>query len=227
MNAQHKINNLFLIYFLLLAGCNDTYSISTTLKKIEICESKGEYKEGLYNVDKLLKIDSSNSCLHDLRGRFLSYLLKDSEALEEFRISIKLNSRNTSAYYNLGFTYMLLEKYDSAILYFNLALDSKLYSGFKMEVYKKDDLNNISHKSVSDDAIRFQRGIAYYETDTINLAISDFEFCVLHNFQKAKSQMYLGVLYIISGDARGCKLLQEAVINNEDQAKLYLEKYCK
>jgi pentatricopeptide repeat protein len=90
----------------------------------------GEYEEAVKSFTEALKLETSNSKIHNNLALALCKLGRYQEALEVFQKS----GDEASAYNNLGYIYMTEGKYEEAIEAFEKALELK--PGFYVKAYE-------------------------------------------------------------------------------------------
>jgi Flp pilus assembly protein TadD len=91
---------------------------------------KGDYGEAVKSFTEALKLETSNSKIHNNLALALCRLGRYPEALEVF----KKGGDEASAYNNLGYLYMTEGKYKEAIEAFENALEIK--PGFYLKAYE-------------------------------------------------------------------------------------------
>ncbi|MEO0687734.1 MAG: hypothetical protein AAFY76_22450, partial [Cyanobacteria bacterium J06649_11] len=81
---------------------------------------------------------------------------------------------------------------------------------------------------VSMEEIRFERGIARYDNDSLKLALDDFNFCIDKNFEMPSSLYWRGTIYVTYGmNQEGCSDFKEAHKLGDSDAQKMIDKYCK
>lgn len=76
--------------------------------------------------------------------------------------------------------------------------------------------------------IRFERGIAWYNIDSLKPAFDDFNFCIAKNFEKPASFYWRGIIYLSNGiKQEGCADLKNAQKSGDPDAQEMIDKYCK
>lgn len=231
MNKFRLICNITLIVgiSILYKSCSQIdskVSFKTSIAKAIKLEEEGRFLEALNEIDKAIKLDSTQSTPFVIRGRIKSTLKKDSFAILDFSKAILLNSKNTSAFFNKGVSYYILKNPDSALKYFNSAIATKQSGDFNIEI-NNTNLPVEDQIDIPLEIIRFYRGVSYYNKKTDSLALEDFYYSSSHGYKKAESQLYIGVLLIDNGKIKeGCFYLKQAQINGEIKANKYLKEYC-
>lgn len=98
-----------------------------------INHSKEEYDLALTNYTKAIAIDS-NTIYFSNRGNVFNKLIQPENAIKDYKIAIKLDPNNSSAYNGLALQYGKLENYETALDYFNNAIE-------------KDSSNMLAHRN--------------------------------------------------------------------------------
>ncbi len=78
--------------------------------------SQADFISALRNVDKLLYNFPSDSCGYYYKGVCHFAQEKYEESIEDYITALKLNSNFAKAYFNLGVSYYILNKYDDALI---------------------------------------------------------------------------------------------------------------
>ena len=190
-------------------------------------EKKGNYKEALDKINSAIEIDSSKSFAFVVRGKIRANLDDDLLAIEDFSHAIILNPKNTSAYFQKGISFSLLNKEDSAIAYFNYAIDTKKSGDFTFDIKNQEFLDLDEQTDVDMAILLFYRGLSFYESKKDSLALNDFNYSLNHGYSIGESQFYIGVILISQKKSEGCIYLKKAIENGNKDAGNYFNNYCK
>jgi prolyl 4-hydroxylase len=87
---------------------NNTYKVSLSHDKIEKLIKDKNYQDAEKELRNLISNKKQNYHTHFLLGNIYSILKKNEKALEQFKLSINLNSTNKIAHYHLGLIFDLL-----------------------------------------------------------------------------------------------------------------------
>lgn len=149
-----KITNEIIFIFtiiVLLFSCNDTSTNDSERRNSEIYFAEkanisyrlDKFKEAKLYYDSLLILNPFNSEYYYRRGYSKFMLLYDNKgATEDFFSAIKYDYINKkSAYLNIGTLYRIGEKYDSAIFFYNKALE--IDSNYKKAKKEKNEVIQI------------------------------------------------------------------------------------
>ncbi len=226
---SNKITYCIVLAIFYLISCENDNSLQSFLKKAKRSEEVGNYQGAMVQLNKALALDSSKSLIYVARGIINRYLNNDSLSLIDFSKAISLDETNTSAYYQKGISLSLLGKDDSAIHYYNYALRTKEVGDFYFEKNSelKSEVNQHFDKNIPIEAIRYQRGISFYEIKKDSSALSDFYFVLKYKYNIAICNFYIGAILITQGDSDGCKYLTEAVNQGESKAQKFLSEFCR
>jgi len=110
------------------------------------------YKVSIDVYDKIIKVQP-NSKNYRNRGAFKCDIKNYQDAIIDFKYATKLNSTACIAYYNLGLTYRRINQLDSALIYYDKAIECRPYY-------------NAAHNN---------KGFIYIRLDSFNMAINEFQ----------------------------------------------------
>lgn len=186
-----KNNKVVALLFssILFVGCIEHYT-----KRAERLEGKGLYTEAIELWDKIIMTDANNVTAYINRGVDKS-LLKDYDgAIEDYSKVIDIDSTNVLAWVNRGKNKERIEDYSGAIYDFNKAISIKTIGNIGVAD------NSLNINDVEYIHILFERGVTYYQTDSLRLAIHDLTKCVNSNNYLIRSLYYRGFCYLNLGD---------------------------
>jgi len=183
----------------------------------------------IHTLDKIVLEDPR--CIDALLTRGDLLFTKDSlvRAMSDFKRVLFIDTGNIYATYQLGMIYELKEEYDSAISFFQKAINKKSIDNGMMDY--PDNLKGLStNKSkydIESAELMYRQGISFYYKKDIQNAYDNFSFCILHGYMLDKAYLYRGSLYFQAKQKKkGCEdFLEAKKLGNED-ADIYLKKYC-
>ncbi|MBT33650.1 MAG: hypothetical protein CMO01_28640 [Thalassobius sp.] len=112
----------FLLLNLLFVVATNSYSQTkeNLLASAKKYYDEDQYREALNLLNKYIEKDSLNAEVYKLRGNCFMEFNQNESALEDYRMSAKVDTTFTDAYFNLANAFELLEKIDSAEHYFRV-----------------------------------------------------------------------------------------------------------
>jgi tetratricopeptide (TPR) repeat protein len=219
-----KLIYILSILILGLCGCKSFNHYYSEAKKLE---AEGKYVEAIILLDKAIEKKPEN--IYALLDRAVDKsLLKNYKgAIEDYSKIIKIDSNNTLAYMNRGKNKKRLEDYKGAIDDFDKAIKTKGGELLWMEKTENSWVNTGYEFEVNMEEIRFERGLARYETDSLRKAFEDFNVCIQFGYELAASYYMTGLIYIASGNIdEGCKILTKSKEYGDLNAQEMIDKYC-
>ena len=194
----------------------------------EKLEQEGKYLEAIPLLDKAIKKDPNNIYALINRGVDKSILEDYQGSIEDYTKIIEIDSDNTLALLNRGKNKKRLEDYQGAIDDFEKAIKTKGSEILYMDKVENSFIETGFEFDIAMEEIRFERGIARYNIDSLNLAFEDFNFCLEKNFERSSSLYWRGIIYIAYGmNKEGCTDLNEAQKLGDPDAQEMIDKYCK
>jgi tetratricopeptide (TPR) repeat protein len=216
---------LILTIIFLLISC-DFKTTQDYLNEAEKLSEQGKYKEAIELLDKAIDKDQKYLGAYINRGANKSSLKNYEEAIRDYRIVLDLDPKNTLALYNVGNNYKRLENYKTAINFYNKAFDTKGGQSHYLDL-STSDLVSVGEFDVPGHEIHFERGIAYYEVDSLQRAVNDFNAAIQKNYMTAECHYWLGLIYLSSGQTDlACKNLKKSKELGDKDAEAELRKYC-
>lgn len=189
---------------------------------------KGEYADAMNQVNRLIIENEHLVSAHTMKGIIFSLLKSEKAAIEEYKRSLLIDRVYAPALFNTGTSFSILEQHDSAIVYYNLALETFRKGDFNFEETAKPDLDEADKwLKVSISQIRYERGLSFFASGKDSLALEDFYFSLRANWSGAESQYYIGIILLMHSNHLGCRYLEQALKNGEMRAEEYLNKYCR
>jgi tetratricopeptide (TPR) repeat protein len=194
----------------------------------EKLEQEGKYTEAIPLLDKAIDKDPNNIYALINRGVDKSILKDYKGSIDDYTKVIELDSDNALAFLNRGKNKKRLEDYQGAINDFEKAIKTKGGEMLYMDKVENSFVETGFEFDVAMEEIRFERGIARYNIDSLNLAFEDFNFCLEKNFGRSASFYWRGIIYVAYGmNTEGCSDLNEAQKLGDPDAQEMIDKYCK
>jgi Tfp pilus assembly protein PilF len=76
--------------------------------------------------------------------------------------------------------------------------------------------------------IRLERGVAYYNLDSLNRAFHDIQFCIERQFNLKLSYRFRGLIYAAAGKMENsCIDFQNAIQLGDTESIARMKQYCK
>jgi tetratricopeptide (TPR) repeat protein len=218
---------LIILGILTFTSC-DFESSADYNAEAEKLELEGKYAEAIPLLDKAIEKDPSNIYALINRGVDKSILEDYEGSQEDYTKILELDSNNALAFLNRGKNKKRLEDYQGAIEDFEKAIKTKGGEMLYMDKVENSFVDTGFEFDVAMEEIRFERGIARYNIDSLNLAFEDFNFCLEKNFERSASLYWRGIIYIAYGmNKEGCTDLNEAQKLGDHDAQEMIDKYCK
>lgn len=213
-----------LFFYLFIASCSKKGDVNRYLKSAIHYIDKGEYNRAIKVLDLALASDSISSIAFTLKGKVLSILEQYDLAKVNLTKAICLDSQNTSAFFYKAGLYSNLNIEDSALLFYNMALDSKKRGEYYFVLTVNFDVIE-EEKQVALDVIYFNRGITLYELGQLKSALSDFRYALRKGFEISLCNLYIGDIMLTLGDKSGCDFLISAFKDGVKEADTLIKYY--
>jgi tetratricopeptide (TPR) repeat protein len=216
-----KITFVALIVFLTFSSCEVR---STKELFHEACkyENLGNFQEAILLLNKAVQQDSTYLPAYINLGADESTLGRYQAAIDHYSTAIRLSPANTLALLNRGRNKSRLGNYRAALEDFQRAVNSKGCDSFWVDIHLKNGDYDCSMPE-----ILLERGIAYYNIDSLKKAFHDFKFCIASQYEPGIAYRFCGFIYISTGDKDwGCKFLQKAAELGDADAVKNIAKYC-
>jgi tetratricopeptide (TPR) repeat protein len=218
---------LIILSILTFTSC-DFKSSADYNAEAEKLEQEGKYTEAIPLLDKAIDKDPNNIYALINRGVDKSILKDYKGSIDDYTKVIELDSDNALAFLNRGKNKKRLEDYQGAINDFEKAIKTKGGEMLYMDKVENSFVETGFEFDVAMEEIRFERGIARYNIDSLNLAFEDFNFCLEKNFERSASFYWRGIIYVAYGmNTEGCSDLNEAQKLGAPDAQEMIDKYCK
>ncbi len=181
-----------LCFFLfIVVGCSEKEFVSQALD----CEEQGDYKKAIAYWDKAIGMNPHDARYYINRGADKHELEDYIGAIKDCNIAVQIDSFLISGYMSRAGSKYVLKDYIGALKDYNAALDIYLFrtkksritlpSGtaifpLKNQTITNDDLMEEPQYQITQ--ILIDRGQAYYQLDSLNLALNDFTACIEGQF---------------------------------------------
>jgi hypothetical protein len=218
----------FLVVFL-SASCNihNEMKFKRLINEAKTDISNEQFDRGLKSINEAIKIEPDTMIVYSIRGELYYLTHKYDLAIKDFKTALSYQSSSQSYFY-IGLNFFNLDQDDSAIYYYNRAIQTMGTGEIYIEVNPAGPLGGRYTDDVPMEAIRYYRGVSSYLLGRYKDAHLDFRFSVSKNFNVGDSYLYMGIMEIdLENDSLGCKYLKLAVENRGTNAEKYLLEYCK
>ena len=224
----HLMRQIVIILSILTFTSCDFKSSAEYNVEAQKLESEGRYKEALPLLDKAIEKDPENIYALINRGVDKSILEDYQGSINDYTRIIEIDPDNTLAFLNRGKNKKRLGNFQGAVKYFEQAIKTKGGESFYMDKVENSFIEAGFEFDVAMEEIRYERGIARYNIDSLKLAFEDFSFCLDKNFEKPASLYWRGLIYVAFGmNTEGCADLKEARKLGDLDAQEMIDKYCK
>ncbi len=186
---------------------NDIYTIENATKYAK----EKDYINAINICNKIIAAHPENSAAYNVRGTSSIYTNDTIMALKDINKAIELKPTSPLAYFNKAQLFLVQEKFDRIFEPINNSL----------KYYEND-------KEYQNYLMYYMRGIAYYKTDNLSLAIADFNLVI--NLNSKFSDAYFMKAQILNkmNDKDGCCLnLKISADLGNTAAKEKYDKKCK
>jgi serine/threonine-protein phosphatase 5 len=157
------------------------------------------------------------------------------KAIEVYSKVIKSNNKLQLAYYNRGFAYLGLKKYDKALWDFNKVMALQTHGSFII-TYNQDSpfANEEAKAQVPYNDALYQRAQVKYFMDSLKSSFIDFQTLVDNSYEeKSNCVLWQGTIYVRSGKTdKACEYFDKAkqfALTDDDrnEADKMLQTYCR
>lgn len=208
----------------MLSSC-ETRSAKELLVEASKYEDRGNWQKAILLLSKAIQKDSSYLPAYLNRGADESALGHYQAAIDNYSTVIRLSPANTLALLNRGKNRNRLGDYRVALEDFRRAVDSKGGELVWIDLQPNNFVDAGYDCSMQE--ILLERGVAYYNLDSLNEALRDFQFCIAKHFALGIAYRFRGFIYIASGKKdRGCTDLKKAASMGDTDAVKGIVKYC-
>jgi tetratricopeptide (TPR) repeat protein len=218
-----------------LAGCNNLVTSGFNCKNLteNYWETIEDYKpekarEFILLLDKVIKESPRCKNAYALRGEILFSLQRYKEAKRDFLSLLKIDSNNVYAYFETGLIYELQTSFDSAIFFYEKAIQKKTQGTFIVD--NNNEIERLYGKRGFDVkylSIKLRKGIANYFRGNLKAAINDLNYCIKKEYLLNQAYFYRGLIYISANQKeKACRDFKEAQANGNTEAHETFNKYC-
>jgi lipoprotein NlpI len=217
-----------LVSIIQICGCAQKQNNCSLFNKMYISSMKSDTPHLVQLLNNVISQDSL--CVNALltRGDIFFDINNLSLAKQDYFKVLSLDSKNVYSLYQLGELFNVEEKYDSAILFFQKAIDLKSNGNFILD-RTNENIDPQAKYDIEANEIMFARGLSFYYKRRLNDALNDFSYCIVHKYKLDKSYLYRAAILIElkSNLGAACSDLYEAKKNGSKEANMYIFKYCR
>ena len=217
---------IFILTIILLLTSCDFKSAQEYLNEADKLSEQGKYKEAIELLDKAIEKDPKYLGAYINRGADKSALKDYKGAIEDYKNVLQIDPKNTLALFNIGNNYKRLDDFKTAVEYYDKAFDTKGGQTIYFDLTPNDFID-LSEFDVPGHEIYYERGIAYYNIDSLQRAFVDFNAAIRHNYMIAESNCWLGYIYVSTGQTYlACEKFRKSKQLGDKDAEEELKKYC-
>lgn len=220
-----KVSHLLAILLIFFCGC-DLRTEDDFWNEAAKLENQGKHKEAIQVLNEAIEKYPNFLTAYSNRGVDHYTLGNYEEAIQDLRKALEIDSLNMMALFNLGLTYKELGNYSTALEFYNKAIASKGGGPVYLEMVPNDFIN-AAEFDVPLHYLFYERGLAYYELDSIKKARNDFHNSAQQNYMVAESHYMMGACYIKAGmTEEACKEFVKANYLGDTDANDMIREYC-
>lgn len=234
---MRKIQFFIILFLLGQTACGP--SAEEQINRARVLMQSGNFSNAKLLLDQVIEKEAENQAAYNMRGIIKLELGEAADAIQDFDISVSLDSMDYRAFYNRGNALYQMEKYNEAILDYDKALrlapkSSDIYINrgnalVGLEKYdqaihdfgfavKIDNENYLSH---------FNLARTYYLMDNLQLAENSFKNCLKVYGSYAPAYYFLGMIAMENSDKEAmCLFFEQASDLGYQQAKEVYNIYC-
>jgi len=163
------------------------------------------------------------------RGDLFWHLDSTEQAKADYLKAISLSRNNVYAQYKMGLVYYYDDRFDSAIHFFQRAIDSKTHNGAVVDYPEyQEGLGSDENKyDIPYIEIIYKQGMSFYYKKAFKEAKENFSLCIEKYYMLSDSYLYRGAIFLETDDKKNaCKDFVNAKKNGNKLANEYLQKYC-
>ena len=208
-----KMKNYIILLLALTASSCDFKSAKDYFNEAEKLEEQGKYSDAIPLLDKVIEKQPDYLGAIINRGADKAALKQYAEAIKDYELVLSIDEKNTLAIFNIGNNKKRLSDYSSAVHYYTEALNSK--GGQYLTLDWVDNPNFRNDKAdfdVKTFEIVYERGLAFYELDSLDQASNDLSNCIKNNHNTVDATFFLSQTYFKANHiADGCEYLKKAI----------------
>lgn len=218
-----------ILFFLLFAVTScDMKSSEDYHHEANKFEQQENYKEAIKLLNKAIEKDPANiKALLD-RAVDKSMLKQYNGAIADYTKVLTIDPKNCLAMLNRGKNKNRLHIYKEAIEDYNNVLQLKGGENLVITKVENSFVDNGFEFDVEIEEVKFERGIAYYNSNKFKAAFEDFDFCIQRNYLLADCYYWRGLIYMaFKMKNEGCSDFRKSAELGDPDAPALLEEYCK
>ena len=225
-----------LIFSVILNSCDFTSANEYYSQAFEY-EKTGDLKKAIESLDKAIeKREEFRPALLN-RGYYKTEIGNPKGGIEDYLKLLKFDPDNTSALFNIGNNFSLLEEHEKSIVYYSKALQTEgalkswaSSDGGALAININFDLKRFDSDmdyNVLDCEIYFERGMEYLEIEQFDKAISDFNKSIKADNAKKDCYFLLGKAFVGKKDSiNACDNFIKSAKLGDKEAREMLKKHC-
>ncbi|MEO8146726.1 MAG: hypothetical protein ABI723_03760 [Bacteroidia bacterium] len=226
--GNSKMRHLSIILLFVFCTACDFKSSEDYHTEANKKEQQGNYKEAILLLDKSIEKDPGNIKAMLDRAVDKSFTKDYKGSIEDYSKVIKVDSANSLALLNRGKNKKRLDDYKGAIIDFNKAISTKGGEFMYMDKVENSFVETGFEFDVKMEEIKFERGIAYYNVDSLKKAFDDFNFSIKKKYSLSDCYYWRGLIYLrYNKKSEGCKDLNKAKELGDPDAQGIIDKNCK
>lgn len=155
----------------------DFKSADAYLQESKAAVEREDYRTAIDLLNKAIHKDSRLKEAYLQRGICYENIARKDSAINDYKTLLSFDANNTSAWYFTGHCKYSQNKFAEAVACYNQALHSKGMMN-PNGLHKTDSIFDIPASE-----LYYQRGLAYYATDQVPKAYSDFQTCIAQKYK--------------------------------------------
>lgn len=196
---------LFYIFIILLCfSCKNAIDFRN---QAIVYEERGDFEKAIYYLNKAIDKNPEYIEAYIDRGVDKAILGDFQGAIKDYTHVLEIDSFNVLAYYNRAKNYNKIDLYENALNDINKAYTQTLFNkeNILFATPNWEDYEIPIHEII------FERGIVYYNLDSLDIAIQNFNSIDNINYLTEKVYYWKGLTYIKMKEIeKGCDCLQKA-----------------
>jgi tetratricopeptide (TPR) repeat protein len=202
----------YLVIAVLFTSC-DFNSAQSYYDKASKLEDEGKYVEAIALLDKA--IDKKPDFISAYLSRGVDKQIVDDEdgSVRDYFKVLEIDSNNTLALYNIGIHFYRVKNYQKALDFYNKAFKTKggdlIYLDYVPNAFTDRDRYDVPGAE-----IHFDRGLVYYELDSLQKSADEFYRSIKKGYMVKESTFNIGLCYL------SANMVDEACVEFEKSASL-------
>lgn len=198
------------------------------LKEASQLENRGKLKEAIVLLNEAIDKNPKYLPAYINRGVDQSMLGNYILAIRDYSTVIELSPGNVLALVNRGRNETRIGRYRKALEDFQMAINAKGGEQVHIDATPNQWVDIASGYDCPMAEICLERGLAYYNLDSLNKAYHDFQFYISKQYALGTAYRLRGYVYIASQKKElGCKDLQKAAAMGDEEANEAEKRYCR